>query len=559
MTATATPLTSWTGQPRIKGSTEAMRMFLLTFSLIGLQFCWGTEQTYATPYLLALGLSKGGMSLVWIAGPLSGLIMQPIIGMISDKSTSKYGRRRPFMVGGTIAVAVCLLIMGWAKEIVAYFVKEETRRNDMTIRLAVVDIYVLDFVINIAQATCRALVVDALPMSKQQLGAAWVTRMVGLGHILVFGFGALDLNAILPPMFGDTQFKKVCAFAALAMIISFGVTCWAVEERVLVSDGSKQHMGSDQSLVSIIRQIYERALYLPERIQYICNVQFWVWIGWFPLMFYGSTWVGEIYLRHDAPQTGSGRDDALSQVGRVGSTALIIHSFIGFVTAILLPNLVTSPGDEDTERKFTPRPPESLRPIVEKVGAKQPTLLNVWTYGNAMLGLCLMWAPLIKSVSSATFLMAATGIPSAISGFAVTTYIGVEINRLSTSLPTTTHRYTVVNNRRDSNEGLEVSDSLHLRHSSQSSLGGPSSTGELSGIYLGILNIYTTLPQFVGTAISWVVFSILEPGKSPELAKDSGPEERHSTEGVSGIGVCLFIGAITAVVSSFATRKLKET
>ncbi|KXT17551.1 hypothetical protein AC579_6186 [Pseudocercospora musae] len=173
MTATATPLTSWTGQPRIKGSTEAMRMFLLTFSLIGLQFCWGTEQTYATPYLLALGLSKGGMSLVWIAGPLSGLIMQPIIGMISDKSTSKYGRRRPFMVGGTIAVAVCLLIMGWAKEIVAYFVKEETRRNDMTIRLAVVDIYVLDFVINIAQATCRALVVDALPMSKQQLGAAW--------------------------------------------------------------------------------------------------------------------------------------------------------------------------------------------------------------------------------------------------------------------------------------------------------------------------------------------------------------------------------------------------
>lgn len=61
--------------------------------------------------------------------------------------------------------------------------------------------------------------------------------MVGLGHILVFGFGALDLNAILPPIFGDTQFKKVCASAALAMVISFGVTCWAVEERVLGSDG----------------------------------------------------------------------------------------------------------------------------------------------------------------------------------------------------------------------------------------------------------------------------------------------------------------------------------
>lgn len=105
-----------------------MRLFLLTLSLIGLQFCWGTEQTYATPYLLALGLSKGKMSLVWIAGPLSGLIMQPIIGMVSDKSNSKYGRRRPFMVGGTLAVAVCLLILGWAKEIVAWWIPEEGER-----------------------------------------------------------------------------------------------------------------------------------------------------------------------------------------------------------------------------------------------------------------------------------------------------------------------------------------------------------------------------------------------------------------------------------------------
>jgi solute carrier family 45 protein 1/2/4 len=127
-------------------------MFLLTASLIGLQFCWGTEQTYATPYLLALGLSKGGMSLVWIAGPLSGLIMQPIIGMVSDKSTSKYGRRRPFMVVGTVAVAVCLLILGWAKEMVAYFVVGAEERRRMTVWVAVVDIYVLDFVINVGKA-----------------------------------------------------------------------------------------------------------------------------------------------------------------------------------------------------------------------------------------------------------------------------------------------------------------------------------------------------------------------------------------------------------------------
>ena len=80
--------------------------------------------TYCTPYLLSLGLSKSKLSLVWVAGPLSGLVVQPIIGQLSDRSTSKYGRRRPYMIGGTAAVATCYIILGWAKEIVAYFVED---------------------------------------------------------------------------------------------------------------------------------------------------------------------------------------------------------------------------------------------------------------------------------------------------------------------------------------------------------------------------------------------------------------------------------------------------
>lgn len=62
--------------------------------------------------------------------------------------------------------------------------------------------------------------------------------MVGVGHMLVFGFGALDLNAILPSaLFGNTQFKKVCSVAAMVMTASQFTTCWAVTERVLVSNG----------------------------------------------------------------------------------------------------------------------------------------------------------------------------------------------------------------------------------------------------------------------------------------------------------------------------------
>lgn len=85
-----------------------------------------------------------------------------------------------------------------------------------------------------------------------------------------------------------------------------------------------------------------------------------------------------------------------------------------------------------------------------------------------------------------------------------------------------------------------------------------SSTGELAGVYLGILNLYCTMPQFVGTFISWIVFSILEPGKSPELAKEAHPDEHHSTDGPNAIAVCLFIGALSAVGAAYATSRLKH-
>lgn len=87
---------------------------------------------------------------------------------------------------------------------------------------------------------------------------------------------------------------------------------------------------------------------------------------------------------------------------------------------------------------------------------------------------------------------------------------------------------------------------------------GAGSTGEAAGLYFGILNIYTTLPQFVATFISWLVFSILEPGKSPELAHDVHPSEHHGTDGPNAIAVCLFIGAVSTVGAAYATKKLRD-
>lgn len=128
--------------------------------------------------------------------------------------------------------------------------------------------------------------------------------------------------------------------------------------------------------------------------------------------------------------------------------------------------------------------------------------------------------------------------------------MGIEINKLPT---TTTRRNSVQYHPIPLN-------SIELTTSPASALeeGENSSAGELAGIYLGILNLYTTLPQFVATGISTVVFTLLEPGKSPELAKDAHPDEHHGTDGYNGISVCLFIGAISSLGAAYATQRLKH-
>ena len=187
------------------------------------------------------------------------------------------------MLGGVAAVVVCFIILGWTQEIVSFFLGSAASEvvKSWAVRLAVVDIYVLDFVINIAQSTCRALVVDTLPIEKQQLGSAWVSRQGGIGHLFVYAIGAMDLNAWLGNWLGDTQFKKVCLIAALGMAVPQCISCWAVEERVLVrnNNGEKGEKGGE-GIVDVLKHIYYTFRHVPDRIQSICMVQFWSWIGW---------------------------------------------------------------------------------------------------------------------------------------------------------------------------------------------------------------------------------------------------------------------------------------
>lgn len=500
-----------------------------------------------TPYLLSLGLTKGQTSIVWLAGPLSGLIVQPVMGVISDQSTSKYGRRRPFIIGGSLIVSLGLMVLGFTKEIVTFFVSDASVAPTLTIILAAISLYTVDFALNAVMSCWRSLMVDVLPVEKQQSGAAWASRMDSTGKILAYAAGAIDLVGISGNFLGNTQFKKLTVIGAISISSLSALTCWAVTERVLLSRPSGPK-GSGSGL-DVVRKIWATLRTLPPRMQGIVWALFWSWVGWYPFMIYSSTWVGETYFRYDAPKDAVTSSDALGDMGRVGSFALAVYSAITFLGAWVLPLLVQSPD----QANFTQRPPQALAPFLERLNNFKPSLLTIWFWSHLMFSTAMFLAPFAASFRFATALVAFCGVPWAVTTWAPVALMGVEVNKLAGAGATMPYR-------RLSNGSSVEMDVLNLEHGSQpdDNTTTAKSSGELSGAYFGIMNIYVVIPQFLVTFMSTIVFAIMEPGKSSELASgETDPAEHASKDGPNAIAVCLFIGALSSLGAAYATRRLK--
>lgn len=299
----------------------------------------------------------------------------------------------------------------------------------------------------------------------------------------------------------------------------------------------------------------------------------------FPFLFYSSTFVGEIYYRyeHPAPEPGSKDDhDALGNIGRLGSMALVFFSLITFCSSVVLPYVIKSP--KASEARFTPRPPTSLAPSIQALLAKayamQPDLTSAWSLSNLLFAMITVFAPWIRTLSSATKLVASCGVPWAVSCWAPFALLGIEINKMSSDshghvAGSHAPGYTAVRGSIDEDYGAGLEAGQHRRVLSNGELrrhnaganDAHSSTGELAGLYLGVLNVYTTLPQFVGTFISWVVFSLLEPGANDHDAETDPDHHRWlniKKNAPNAIAVCMFIGALCSLISAEAARRLKR-
>ncbi|KAJ7253140.1 hypothetical protein C8J57DRAFT_1722537 [Mycena rebaudengoi] len=226
----------WKGHARVLGPSYTL-LPTLTVGLLGLQIFWSVEMSYVSPYLLSLGLSPR-TSLVFLAGPLPELVVQPLIGALADGSTSRWGHRSP----------AAATVTAWAS----------SANERLTVALAVLTIFIIDFAANAVKATDRALLVDRPPPSGQAAGNACAALMLGTAQrspTHATPLPARHLEALAP--------------LVSLLLACHLVTALLVRERVLLGGSAN----NNPFLLTILRDIWSNTRTLPGVIRRITDAR----------------------------------------------------------------------------------------------------------------------------------------------------------------------------------------------------------------------------------------------------------------------------------------------
>ncbi|KAL2201175.1 major facilitator superfamily domain-containing protein [Corynascus similis CBS 632.67] len=554
------------GQPPTGGADEHQTnmsvwyLILLTIGIGGLQIAWSVEMSNGSPYLLSLGISKSLMALVWIAGPLSGTLVQPYVGMLSDNCRIRWGKRKPFMIGGALATIVSLMFLAWTREIVGGFLglfgadPDSDGVKVSIIVVAVLWVYVLDFAINTVQAAIRAFIVDCAPTHQQESANAMASRFVGLGNIAGYLAGYMDLPQILW-FFGDTQFKDLCAIASIALGVSVALSCLTIRERDPRLEGppAKDKPG----VMAFFRKIFTSIKRLPSQTKRVCQVQFCAWIGFFPMLFYTSEYIAEIYaepyLEANPNMTPEELDKLYEDATREGTFALLIFAIMGLATNVFLPFFI-APTYETQRSAMVGGPGEAPGAVKVYDGEKKSwlenliipgfTLRRAWMLAQLLFTASMLCTVFVRSVTAATFLIGLVGITWALTLWAPWAIISAEISRRDEIRRAQYTQRNLSPSGRAGVASLDGYSSDENRERALNDIDRDQEEADQAGVILGIHNMAIAAPQIIATVSSSIIFRFFQ--------KPRGVPGDHS------IAVVLALGGITVLISAFFIYRIRD-
>ncbi|XP_023520475.1 sucrose transport protein SUC3-like [Cucurbita pepo subsp. pepo] len=183
--------------PHVRSTPNSLIILILSCTIAaGVQFGWALQLSLLTPYIQTLGIEHAFSSFIWLCGPITGLVVQPCVGIWSDKCSSKYGRRRPFILAGSLMIAVAVVLIGFSAD-VGYILGDTNEHCSVykgtRVRAAIIFVigfWMLDLANNTVQGPARALLADLSGPDQHNIANAVFCSWMAVGNILGFSAGA---------------------------------------------------------------------------------------------------------------------------------------------------------------------------------------------------------------------------------------------------------------------------------------------------------------------------------------------------------------------------------
>ena len=281
------PLERSADKPRL----SFWQIWNMSFGFLGIQFGWGLQMANMSAIYQYLGAREDEIAILWLAAPLTGLLVQPVIGYFSDRTWNRLGRRRPYFLSGAILASLALLAMP----------------TSSAIWMAAGLLWILDASVNVSMEPFRAFVGDMLPHDQRKVGFAMQSLLIGAGavmssalpFVLTRGFGVSAESTVLsaiPP-------AVHVAFTIGAFVFFLGVLYTVATTREYppadleaFERAKREKSGWSHVFSEVIAGIGS----MPGPMRKLAAVQFCTWFGLFCLWIYFAPGIAK-GIFHGAP------------------------------------------------------------------------------------------------------------------------------------------------------------------------------------------------------------------------------------------------------------------
>lgn len=345
----------------------------MSFGFLGIQFGWGLQMANMSAIYEYLGARADQIPILWLAAPLTGLIVQPIIGHASDRTWGRLGRRRPYFLLGAILSSLALILMP----------------NSSALWMAAGLLWILDASINISMEPFRAFVADLLPGEQRTHGFAMQSLFIGLGAVIASALPWLLTNLfhvrtaneggqVIPTTVRLSFYVGAAAFLAAVLW-----TVISTREYPPQNLEAFRRMKSEKSgLWANAKEIFRAIRAMPATMRQLAWVQICTWLGLFCMWLYFPIAVARNVFR---------ASDQASPIYTTGiewaGICFAVYSAVCFGFSFALPGLARAVG-----RKAV----HSLCLLCGAAGLLSVAAIhNPWLLLLSMLGVGIAWASVL--------------------------------------------------------------------------------------------------------------------------------------------------------------------